>query len=379
MGASSGDFLQADLILRKLRPEMEKAAGVIRSAAKGSRPLMLRYNNDADGMSAALAIRAALLRTAGEPRFMLEHINASAIYEQGDALADLSLISREFEGATPLFVLLDFGANQESCGALELLRKAGAQCVVIDHHPFSEAARGLCDSLVSPWCVEGGTSHYSAGLLAGEVAKLIAPVDVAGLQLVSLIGDKSTLIKRDAQPERLVKSAMVLDFLGSGRARVSLEQCAAALADQAKLDSLYRQALSKIADAREAAAKQVKMKRLENGFGIAVINLGKVMRRGEFPARGTIVGAMLEELSSKEQGPLVVLGYGDDAMSFRANAAAKAAGFNATRIIAELKSELPNAVDAGGGHDVAASIRANEGFMKIVLDEAMRKISQIPA
>ena len=66
-------------------------------------------------------------------------------------------------------------------------------------------------------------------------------------------------------------------------------------------------------------------------------------------------------------------------MSFRANSAAKKAGFSATRIIAEIKAELTNAVDSGGGHDVAASIRANEGFLKIVLDEAVGKISQIPA
>ncbi len=368
----------ADPVMKSLHPEMKRAAGIIHSAMRDSRPILFRYNNDADGMSAGMAIRNALLSELKGRPLLLEHINNSAIYEQGDALADLSRLSREFEGVAPLFILLDFGANQESEAALELLKNAGAQCVIIDHHPFSEKAKGLCDSLVSPWCAKGD-SRYPAGLLSGEVAKLIAPLEVEALQLISLIGDKSSLLKPAEQPERLRKASLALDYLASGRLKTSLEHCEYAIRDEKKLDSLYQQALSRISDAKEAAKSQMKVKRLENGFTVAIINLGKAIRKGEFPARGTVVGAVMEELASKEAGPIVAIGYCDDAMSFRANSAAKKAGFSATRIIAEIKAELTNAVDSGGGHDVAASIRANEGFLKIVLDEAVRKISQIPA
>ncbi len=47
-------------VFAKLLPAIERAASAIKKAAAARRPILLRYNGDADGVSAGLAIMRAL-------------------------------------------------------------------------------------------------------------------------------------------------------------------------------------------------------------------------------------------------------------------------------------------------------------------------------
>ena len=371
LGATS---LFSDDVLSRLEPLIGKAAKAIRDAVSSSRPIVLRYNNDADGICGGLSIYRAIMKLKPGYPLLREFQNNSAIYDFGDASGDLLLL-RGISESRPLAILVDFGANVESIEALKTVHAEGVEVIVIDHHPPCADALKLIDLFVSPWAVLGGTSHYCAGLIAGEVAKRMADVEVDGLQRIALAGDRSML-----QPfsEELRRKALALDYLAdTTKPRNTLAKCELAVTDAGKLVETYRQAARKLADALGEAKEKTKRMELENGFLIVITDVVKNVERGTFPPKGKVVGALHDELAANEARPLVTIGKGRDSLTFRANAAAKKAGFNASKIIDGLKEELPNAILSGGGHDAAASLRADKGFGRIVLDEALKKIAQI--
>ena len=376
------ELLVSDNVMSSLEPLFSTAAKAIRRAVAESRPVILRYNNDADGICAGLAIYRALMKllaergvtVEGAHRFFRDIQNNSAIYGLGDAMGDI-LIVRGMSELAPLVVLVDFGANIESMDGLKAAKEEKAEIVVIDHHPPFADALGLIDVFVSPWAVSGGTSQYCAGLIAGEVAKEMAGVEVSGLQRVAMAGDRSVL-----QPpsDELRKKALALDYLADTvRPRNTLEKCEEVLADPKRVAEAWGEATRKLAEAASEAKQNAKTRELENGFVVVISDMSKRLKIGLFPPKGKVVGALHDELSATEKRPLVTIGKGLDSVTFRANAAAKAAGFNASRIIDELKAEWPNAIQSGGGHDVAASVRMNKGFAKLLLEEAVKKISEI--
>ena len=365
-----------DEVMRRLGLFFEKAAGLLRGAVRSGSPILIRFNNDADGVSGGLLISRALVRLGARP---LDRQNNSALYAYGDASVDINALRNISEEKKPVIVIIDFGANEESVEALELLHSAGAAIVIIDHHPPARRAVELADAFVSPWAVEGGNSNYTAGLLAGEVAGRLGEEEVVQLQLVSLIGDRSRLIDQTAQPHELRRIAMVFDYISADpRLPQTLEFYEQVLGNKRKTDSLLSQASAKMAKALELARAHSRKRRLPNGIFLAVINLDKVLRPGEFPPKGKVVGTLHDELVEREKGPVIAIGHGERIISIRANPEAVRAGFRASHVIAELKEELTNAIESGGGHDVAASIRVNEGFGKLVLDELLRKIGELP-
>lgn len=372
-------LLPGDPVLNSLQPMFEKAAALIRSAMKDSRPILMRFNNDADGICSGLSIYRAVLALSKEGgydarKLLRDYQNNSAIYEFGDASGDVLLL-RGISDLQPLIVLLDFGANSESVEGLKVAKGAGAQLLAIDHHPPNQEAVKMFEVFVSPWTIKGGTSDYCAGLISGEVATRLAPLEFTRLQRIALAGDRSRLIV-PSDDER--NAALALDYLADTvKPRNTLAVCDSVVSNANKLQSTYKLAISKLEQARASAKAVAKIRQLPNGFTLALADISKFLQKGEFPPRGKVTGALHDSLSTSIPGPLVTIGYGKDAINIRANAAARQAGLNSGAIINNLKSELPNAISSGGGHDVAASIRPNEGFTKIVLNEFVAKVSSL--
>jgi len=353
-------------------------AGVIARALQERRPVLVRYNNDADGICGGLAVyRAALgvARALGiEPREVLrEYQNNGAIYTEEYAGGDVLLL-RGVSDEKPLVVLVDFGANPESIPGLKLARGEGCSIAIIDHHPYSEQAVQLAEAFVSPWAVAGGTSDYTAGFVAGEVAKKLLPgIDVRELQGIALAGDRSKLFKASRE---LLDKALALDYLAdTAYPRNTLAKCEALLADSKKLAESYGEANGKLSDAVRQAKATLKVRPLANGIVYATLDTSKLERTGPFPPNGKVVSFVHDDVAANESRPVVTIGRGrSDALSFRANTAARTAGFNASRFIEEMKKALPNAIESGGGHDVAASMRVRRGLVKFVLGEVEKKL-----
>ena len=357
-----------DEVMGALAKPFDDCARRIRRAIFSFRPILIRYNGDADGICAGLSLKRAIESVMGgdAKRRLFFAQNNPAIYSPGDALRDVSLIRMLPEQMEkPLFLLVDFAANSESVEALELLKGAGVEIAIIDHHPFDAKAPTLLDCFVSPLTCNG-TSHYCAGLLAGEVAKRVNDVDVSELQRTAMAGDKSRLVERSEQHERL---ATAVDFLAIYQKDTStLDFFDASVRDKAFMDSVYTQAVAKMQQSHAIAKEFVKIKDLPNGFKLCKLKLDAAAKKGEFPTKGKATGLIHDELAAQADVPIVTLVYGERMISIRANLKAKERGFNASKMIDQLKAEMKNAVESGGGHDVAASIKVNKGFGKIVLD-----------
>lgn len=174
----SSEFLIKDKVVEEMAPDIEKAARMIRKAVFEMRPIVIRHHNDCDGISGALLIKKAIAELMEKENFDQEvrkkllhtNQNNSAVYETGDALKDISIFRGVESNGRSLAVLIDFSCNSDSVDSLSLLRGANFEIVLIDHHPPDVEFGGYVDCFVSPW-VHSGNSHYSAGFIAGEVAK----------------------------------------------------------------------------------------------------------------------------------------------------------------------------------------------------------------
>jgi RecJ-like exonuclease len=362
-----------------MKADIEHAAEMIKKSVAASSPILLRYHGDCDGICSALSFYLAIKELVGEKEFpdyrkkLLVFKNPSAIYDLRSVLDDLELIRNMNSQATPLALLTDFSVNNESMDSLKALRKAGFDILIADHHPLIPEASQLA-TLVSPW-VHGGSSDYSAGLIAGEIARRLKPFeDLDELQRIALTGDKSKLLQPD---EELTRKALVLDFVASSSDYAeSLELYHSILKDPKNVESIYKKAVKRIELAKKDAARYVKVKEFDNGFRLVLIRLDR-LRSGEFPGKGKMCGEIHDDFDRKLDAPLVTVGYGDRMMHFRANSKAREAGFNANRLIGELKSEMNNAIESGGGHDVAAGLRVNAGFERMVLEDIIKKVQEI--
>jgi len=181
-----------------------------------------------------------------------------------------------------------------------------------------------------------------------------------------MAGDKSRLHPLTEEHER---NAAALDFMAVYYAKPhALDFYDQAFSDKRFMQSVYEQAMYKLRKAVELAKNEAKVIDMQNGFKLCKIRLAGISKKGEFPPGGKIAGAIHDELSAKLGMPLVTLGYSDRHVSIRANAQARGKGFDASKMIDQLKREITNALESGGGHDVAASMRVSKGFVKIVLE-----------
>ena len=374
-------FINSDEVLNRMGTDFESAAEIIKTAVNAASPILMRYHGDCDGICAALSVYLSIKRLVGNKAWegqrgrMIIFKNPSAIYELGAVVDDIELIRNMQPSQPPLAILLDFSVNSESLDSMKALKNSNFKLLIADHHPLQEEVVQTADLLVSPW-LHGGNSDYSAGFIAGEIAKKIDySSELEEFQKIALIGDKSRLIQL---PEgELNRKALVLDFVASSSDFAeSLELYYSILKDQNKIESIYKRAMKKIELVKKDAARYSKLKEFDNGFKLVLLRLDK-FRTGEFPGRGKITGEVHDDFDKKLNAPLVTVGYGERMMHFRANRKAKEAGFNANQLISGLKEEMKDAIDSGGGHDVAAGLRVNQGFDKMVLEEIVKKVERI--
>ncbi|MBS3069591.1 hypothetical protein J4441_04470 [Candidatus Micrarchaeota archaeon] len=357
-----------DETMRKMRPDMETAARILSSAGRNGKFVLVRFHCDADGITSGIALWKAL----GSKKAVIMQ-NGSAIYEMRDAVRDLNnMLGYE----KPLLVLADFGANEESREAHALMRAAGVETMVIDHHPHSQKTASLLSLFVSPHKEGmGGTSDYAAGFLCSRIATIAGADEKAMHELarLSLCGDKSKFASDDAQ---IAKKALVLDYLASfGNFNNAGEFYSRVLSREEVWMEFYSVAQEKLDRIREAAAPLCKV-HMEGNVGIVVVPLEKLSAgRNEFPSPGKTCGVAYDAL--RETGkPFVGIGHSKRTVNFRASKEALESGFSARKIITALKGELPNCIEAGGGHDGAASIRVREGCDGIVLEAALKKTKE---
>ncbi|MEM3399714.1 MAG: hypothetical protein QXP42_02695 [Candidatus Micrarchaeia archaeon] len=341
-----------DSVIRALRKKMEPIAREILLSVFSLKQIHVRFHEDADGACAALCIRGAIVNRAAAYGYDEQLINkmfrfeqiGSAIYTEHDAFHDLPKSSR-----SSIFLLLDFASNEESRYGIQILKRAGMRVGVIDHHPPPwdsnfEKLLGV-DFFISPWAC-GGDSSHTAGVICGELGKMLGAKGLAELQKISVAGDRSSLIKFS---EKHKNSALLLDFALSKK--MSLLTCAEALNNPQVFSPLLSEAKLVLEEALEEALAKTQV--FSTGaFTLAVIAIDKLATR-PFPKKSLLCTLIHEKIGKNA----ITVGYGKKLFIIRVSEEAVKNGFDANRFVSDAKNEFRDIIIAGGGHSKAASIR----------------------
>lgn len=356
-----------DDCLRRMGPSLDACAESIKQWLLEGRLLVVRFNDDCDGVVSGLQIYCAaraFAASAGIPESSVAGFQvASAVYAKRDSFEDLTR-GRDFSSSKVAVVICDLGANAESVEALSALKEAGAKLCILDHHPPSKDALSLCDCYATSY-FEDPTGAHTAGLVSFAVAHRIDAAS-ANAEWVSwsLQSDKSTLVA----PGGDLDGARALDYLTH-------------FSDFAETAEHY---LSKISDGHTIAlaarlSREGEKRSLERamrhakhspagGAVIVVCDLSKCVKKSEYPPKGRCLNLVQDHFSRRFAGQAVVsLGHSDDSVSIRANSLAIAAGFHSNPLIAALKEEFGDSIKSGGGHAAAASIRFDPDMGSVII------------
>lgn len=364
-------LLIKDKILNSLTPQFEEAARRLKKAIFLHRPIIVRFHNDTDGLCSALALYYAMAG-ARNTRFLM---NTYPYYREIECAADIESIQHlDAEYLSPLFVACDFGANKESFDQYKKLKKAGFEILIIDHHPPHPDIKSFADCFVSPF-LAGGDSNHVTGLLAVEIAYLIAQIDTYGLHLIALTGDRSRLPWFSRSQDSLRKALALEYMLQTSRQKYTMDEMAKSFLDKEFTGILYTQATEKT----EEVLMRLKAKTKKKQFGdvtVFMFSTDAEFKEGEFPGRGDMASFISDELGEKLGKPAVTVGHGEHSINMRLNTSAIMAGLDLRVFIEAVKSTLPHATEAGGGHVGAASLRVKKGHAKAVLAQLLKEIEK---
>ena len=352
-----GPSIVKDEMTEKLWPDIRRAALKILLAKRTGRKVLLHFHGDADGICGAFAITGLVYAKALQQN--------SAIYSVRDALLDIEAMGQE----NPLVILLDFGSNDASADGLKLLKAAGIEFLVIDHHPTGEKAP---ENLLSPFTVGGDVSRYTAGVLACEIAAACGMNGMKELAAIACSGDKSQVVENGPGEAR---KAMVLDFLA---AHISfgnnLGFYKKVMAQEELFQSIASQADESIAEAADKAMKGMR-KTEKEGVEIFSFSLENVVVKGEWPPASKITTRIFETL--KGEKPLVCIGQTDRSVIIRLNDSAATLGLSANSLAKKMVESMSDFVVGGGGHVRAGAIRVKTGFTKDVVNQLIENIGSI--
>ncbi len=365
--SSVGDSpaLLRDDMTSKMSQRLREAALTILAAKMLGRSVMLRFHGDADGISGAFAITKILPCKAFQQN--------SAAYTVRDALRDIAAIGQE---SRPLVIILDFGSGENCSEGLSLIKAAGIEFLVIDHHPIDPKFIAEKDQthLVNPFLFGNDASKYTAGYLACEIAAMCGLPQERALELarIACSGDKSDILKSGGSDAR---KALVLDYLA---AHISfgnnLDFYRNVMEKQDLFDSIAVQADETI---EEAAAKAIAgMKRVRGKkLDIAYFSLEGIAKRGEWPSSSKITTRVYDKLRAENPRALFCIGYTDRSIIMRLNDEAVAMGLSANELAKSIAASMADFFEGGGGHAKAGAIRAKSGFAKELLNALVKLAS----
>jgi len=344
-------------IFKTMKPAFRQAAAYLQKAVIHMTPILMRYDEDTDGITSALYIHGLIehfvkKRGLSYPKSHFRAFQAEAPIFEMKHFEALQKEADDF-ARKPLIALLDHGASEESLHALQAAKDDGFEMLIVDHHPPSPKALAHYAVAVHPFQHGGDSAACTSTLAYSVAAQAYAPrKDWAEF---AMQGDKSPFATR-----KDFKEPVVLDYIADKQH--TLKKYQEILDDKNQIDILYQRCLRLREKALQTA---ITKRRLETYGHLTVQWLDISYVTEDYPPRGGIVQGLHENF---EKGPaLVTVGYDDERVVFRVNKPALDLGFGANAWIAELK-KLPHAVSSGGGHPGAASMRLQPKKQTVVLD-----------
>lgn len=359
LSVSSSLLLENETTL-KFRPKLVEIAKKLFVAKKLSRPILLRFHGDADGISSAIALSSFISSRAYQQN--------SAIYSVKDALFDIDQLGQD---PNPLVIFVDFGCAKLNLEGISILSSAGIEVIVVDHHPYEQKLPILYFNSVD--YSENG-SKYPAGYLCSEIANLlgVSKETLIDLSKTACAGDKSDILPLEKQN---IAKALVLDFLAAHASFGNkLDFYKSVLQKEELFTSLFNRASEEIIAASAKARRTIKETKISN-TRFFIFSLEDSVTKGEWPPSSKVTTFIFEELVKENPNdPIVCIGTNPRTLILRISDAAIAEGFETNSIAQKLKFAMPDFVESGGGHAKAGAIRVKEGFVSEVLRHLLREV-----
>jgi archaea-specific RecJ-like exonuclease len=391
-------------IYEKIRTPLVEAAKEIREAIISGRSILIRYHSPCvDGITAAFSVDYAIrafLKSRGRRTDEFRHIIRrlplkGTMYEASDIIRDISFV---IDGPVPgekmpLVILMDLGSSRDSLPAYQVAKEYELPIIVVDHHEVDDEVKNLASIMVNPSLVSDDY-RVSGSMLGFELARLIFPeeeIDLYHLAAIGGLSDKITgleiekyLEKINSLPEenRITKEDMytiinaleytlfglrfsdggevIRDILRIGKKDGRADEAAKAIGKMSI--ELIENALISLKENTEA--EEV------NGIKVNKVNVDLYAPRYEFPTHGLLISHLHESIEN-EADKVITLGIGVDYIIFRG----KNLSSNLTKIIAQLKENLPSAMITGGGHAQVGTINFLPGYREQTISELLKIIS----
>ncbi len=350
-----------DEALSVMEPKLELAANRIKRNLVSGAPIIVRFHNDGDGASGAIALYKAI-ESIGKtlninPSNCLWTMNKGVAYTNEALSYDIMRLSQYRSSTKPVLCIIDFGTLKESEPALEKAKEK-MDIIWIDHHPVYEGFKneGIY-AYINPWNWNFDSS-ITAGSLACALASKMSGTKTKSLIMASLISDHSEYAAKDPESDRI---AVVLDALtteaSSKSSNITPKSLLAVLDDEASSKLVYTQAKAQMDEAVSDGLKHMKTRRIGAHY-MAILDYSRIAERYYSYVRHGRFTSFFSDAVESKLGPSVTIVYNKGLISIRVSKElSKPLGL--LSIIEKMKNEIEY-ISNGGGHNEAASIKLDD-------------------
>ena len=359
--------------------EFKEAARRLAASIISGSPVIVRYHNDGDGASGAVA----LFRSVSEIQKQLLlgkanvtwKVNKGVSYSSSSHWSDMLLFNSYESAEMPLVVIIDFGTTAESEQAIANPR--GVEFIWIDHHPIPAGfPKDKIGFYINPW-LHGADSNVTAGAMACVFSSIMHKSDIRELAALSLISDHSEYAPPD---KRLSEKALVLDFITSKKLRdedstpssLHPKSIDAVMGDESKLDEIFRNASEKLSDALRIGIKKAKHYHSALGVKVIVLNFQHISALDYDILPGRYSTKLHDEFVKLMDEDVLLIVYYANNISIRMNKEV-AGRIDILKIISDMGEKYDYIVN-GGGHREAASIRVEYGQLDKALSDMLEEL-----
>ncbi len=373
--------------LDKMYPKMIEIAHKIRKAVLDGQAIMIRHHNDADGISAGLALEHSikiLMKKAGinTQYYFYRSPSKAPFYEITDMLFDITQAKRivnDFGQKKPVIIIVDNGSTPEDSFSHKTLYSLGYEVIVIDHHnPVKMIGdkTSVCDYLalhLNPYLF-GLDSSTNAGMLCYEVARLIdKDYEEPLLPAVSAISDRSNIKETEEYISltgktraELTNIGIAIDFASYNLRFASGLGLYEEIFNNETMVSLMVKEVEKGMDTQlQSTLPYVRTMEIKNVI-YSNIDLEKYTMRFTYPTPGKVIGMIHDKILEEHVNSFVFsIGYLNDMLIVRANKPV----LPVAKIISHLQKKFPQASVDGGGHECAGAIKFVSAHRDEILEE----------
>ena len=390
------DFLVKSDVLLKLKPKIDDAVVLIKTAIADNRPIVLKHHADTDGYSAAMTLQRAIL-----PLILSQHNDEKSMwmyfvrtpsktpfYDYYDATKDIGMAlsdNAKFNQKMPLIMIVDTGSGEEDALPIKKAKLFGCQVIVIDHHVVGKGdpISKLADVHVNPHLV-GDDYSFSAGMLCTEVARLINK-NAENIDYIPALSGMADRIESPELGQYLVmaeKLGYSKEFLKQLSDVIDFEAWNFKFAESRELvdilfgsdkdlqrkivDMLYPEIQAKFARQLEISKNNCEIKPIGKTL-LAKLNIGQHSNFNTYPPAGKSLSGLHDWVQVKHPNtPVVSIGYGEDFVTIRAT---DGTGFTISEFIDRIQKKFPFGGIDGGGHEHAGSIKSIPSVLPHIIEE----------